>query len=184
MANKGVRLRREPEVDRRATLRCISCMPKTPPSDLAPKLDRLFSAVHPRGRGEYTYREVAEGVRGRGFAPISATYVWQLRTGQRSNPTMKHIEGLAAFFGVPVNYFFNDDVAARVDAELDVLVALREGPIRQIALRSAGLSPESQQAIAEMVEHVRRLEGLPDSPSRRGDETSTATEASDRSRGV
>jgi transcriptional regulator with XRE-family HTH domain len=140
-------------------------MPRTPQADLAAKLDRLFAAVHPRGTGEYTYREVADGVRARGFAPISATYIWQLRTGQRSNPTMKHVEGLAAFFGVPVNYFFNDDVAARVDAELDVLVALREGPIRQIALRAAGLSPESQQAIAEMVEHVRRLEGLPDSPS-------------------
>jgi hypothetical protein len=77
---------------------------------------------------------------------------------------MKHVEGLAAFFGVPVNYFFNDDVAARVDAELDLLVALREGPIRQIALRAAGLSTESLQAIAEMIEHVRRLEGLPESP--------------------
>lgn len=139
-------------------------MPETSPAQLAAKLDRLFHAVHPRGRGEYTYREVAEGVRARGFAAISATYIWQLRTGQRSNPTMKHVEGLAAFFGVPVNYFFNDDIAARVDAELDLVVALREGPIRQIALRAAGLSTDSLRAIAEMVEHVRRLEGLADAP--------------------
>ena len=75
---------------------------------------------------------------------------------------MKHVEGLAAFFGVPVNYFFNDDVATRVDTELDMIVALRETPIRHIALRASGLSPESLSAIAEMIEHVRRLEGLPD----------------------
>jgi len=138
-------------------------MPAQPsPKDLAEKLGRLFRAIHPRGRGEYTYREVADGIRQRGLAPISGTYVWQLRTGQRSNPTMKHIEGLAAFFGVPVNYFFNDDVATRVDTELDMIVALRETPIRHIALRASGLSPESLSAIAEMIEHVRRLEGLPD----------------------
>jgi hypothetical protein len=65
---------------------------------------------------------------------------------------------------VPVNYFFNDEVATRVDAELDLVVALRDSPIRQIALRSAGLSPESLAAIAEMIEHVRRLEGLGDQP--------------------
>jgi hypothetical protein len=69
---------------------------------------------------------------------------------------------------VPVNYFFNDEVATRVNAELDLLVALRDGHIRQIALRAAGLSTESLRAIAEMVEHVRRLEGLPESPASRG----------------
>ncbi len=135
-----------------------------PPKNLAEKLDRLFRAIHPRGRGEYTYREVAAGIRQRGLAPISGTYVWQLRTGQRTNPTMKHVEGLAAFFGVPVNYFFHDDVATRVDTELDLIVALRETPIRHIALRASGLSPESLSAIAEMIEHVRRLEGLHDHP--------------------
>ncbi|MDQ6673025.1 MAG: XRE family transcriptional regulator, partial [Chloroflexota bacterium] len=85
--------------------------------------------MHSHRKGEYTYREVAEGIRGLGFAPISATYVWQLRTGHRSNPTMKHVEGLAAFFDVPVNYFFNDDVATRVHAELKALVALRQPAI-------------------------------------------------------
>ena len=69
---------------------------------------------------------------------------------------------------MPVNYFFNDEVTTRVDAELDLLVALRDGHIRQIAVRAAGLSTESLQAIAEMVEHVRRLEGLPDSSPARG----------------
>jgi transcriptional regulator with XRE-family HTH domain len=134
---------------------------RTPPAQVAARLDHLFRTVHSHGKVEYTYREVAEGIRERGFAPISATYVWQLRTGQRSNPTMKHVEGLAAFFEVPVNYFFNDDVAGRVHAELEALVALRQPAIRQIALRAAGLSAESLRAIVAMIEHVRRLEELP-----------------------
>ncbi len=77
---------------------------------------------------------------------------------------MKHVEGLAAFFGVPVNYFFNDDVATRVDTELDFIVALRNAPVRDIAIRASGLSAESLSAIAGMIEHARRLEGLPGHP--------------------
>ncbi len=131
------------------------------PTTLASKLDRLFEVARSSGGGEYTYREVAEGITRCGGAKISATYVWQLRTGLRTNPSRKHIEGLAAFFGVPVNYFFDDDRAAEVETELELVAALRKTPVRQIAVRAADLSADSLQALAGMVEHVRRLEGLP-----------------------
>lgn len=135
------------------------------PATLAEKLERLFRAVHPGSRGEYTYREVAEAIRQRGGPTISPTYIWQLRTGQRTNPSMRHLEALAEFFGVPVSYFSSDDTAARVNAELDLLAALRDTSVRHIALRAAGLSPQSLAAITDMIEHVRRLEGLPDPPT-------------------
>src|SRR6266550_4439777 len=103
---------------------------------LAAKIDRLFAAVHPRGRGEYTHEEVAEAIRQRGGPTISATYLWQLRKGLRDNPTKKHLEALASFFGVSPAYFFDDEATARIDAELDILAALRDAPVRQIALRA------------------------------------------------
>lgn len=129
---------------------------------LADKLTRLFSTVHPRGRSEYTSEEVADAIRERGGPTISATYIWQLRTGRRDNPTKKHLEALADFFGVSPAYFFDDAAAARIDAELELLAALREAPVRQVALRASGLSTQSLKAIAEMIERVRELEGLPD----------------------
>ena len=129
---------------------------------LAEKLTRLFSTVHPRGRPEYTSEEVADAIRERGGPTISATYIWQLRTGRRDNPTKKHLEALADFFGVSPAYFFDDAAAARIDAELELLAALREAPVRQVALRASGLSTQSLKAIAEMIERVRELEGLPD----------------------
>lgn len=137
---------------------------------LAEKLDHLFRSVHPGGRGEYSFDEVARALRARGGPTISATYLWQLRKGLRDNPTKKHLEALANFFGVPPAYFFDDAVAARIAAELDLLAALRDASVRQIALRAAGLSSESLGAIAEMVERVRQLEGLPDT----GDDPITA----------
>lgn len=128
---------------------------------LAQKIDHLFRTIHPRGQDEYTYEAVAEAIQARGGPTISATYLWQLRKGLRDNPTKKHLEALATFFGVSPAYFFDDEAAARIDSELELLVALRDAPVRQIALRAFGLSPESLSTIASMIERVRQLEGLP-----------------------
>lgn len=129
---------------------------------LAEKLNHLFATVHPSGRPERSSEEVAEAISARGGPTISATYIWQLRKGLRDNPTKKHLEALADFFGVPPAYFFNDAAAVRIDAELDLLSALRDAPVRQVALRASGLSPQSLKAIAEMIDRVRQLEGLTD----------------------
>ncbi|MFI6151437.1 helix-turn-helix domain-containing protein [Kitasatospora sp. NPDC051170] len=130
------------------------------PASLAERLDRLFRTVHPAGREEYTYEEVATAIREAGTT-ISHTYVWQLRKGVRDNPTMRHLEGLAKFFGVPASYFLDEDTTA-VDAQLELLAALRDAPVRAIALRASGLSPSGLAAIQAMVEHARSLEGLPE----------------------
>jgi transcriptional regulator with XRE-family HTH domain len=139
-----------------------------PRRTLAQKLDRLFRTVHAPGGGEYTYREVAAAMARAGGPTISASYVWHLRTGLRDNPTKRHLEALADFFGVPPAYFFDDEASARIDAELEVALALRDPVLRRLAVRAAGLSRESLVALAEMVERVRLLEGLPpvvDGPS-------------------
>ena len=76
---------------------------------LADRLDCLFRTVHPKDRGPYTPAEVAEAVnQAAGERVISSTYVWQLRTGRRDNPTQKHLSALAAFFGVSPMYFFKE----------------------------------------------------------------------------
>jgi len=128
---------------------------------LAEKLDHLFTVVHPP-KGEYTYEQVATAIEERGGPTISAAYVWQLRKGARDNPTKRHLEALADFFGVPPSYFFDEDAAHVVDAELELLVALRDGAVRDVALSAAGLSQQSLAAIQAMIDQARRLEGLPD----------------------
>jgi transcriptional regulator with XRE-family HTH domain len=143
-----------------------------PPSTLATKLDRLFRTVRPPTKAEYSCEDVASAIRAGGGPTISATYIWQLRKGLRDNPTMRHVEALAGFFGVSPAYFVDDEIAAETDAELDLVVALRDAPVKQIALRAVGLSPESLATISDVVERVRQLEGLPDTqgPPVRGDD--------------
>ncbi len=137
---------------------------------LAEKLDRLFKVVHPADRGEYSYEDVASTLRERGGPTISATYLWQLRKGVRDNPTKKHLEALADFFGVTPAYFFDDETAERIDAELQLLAAMRDAAVRGVALRASGLSPETLGAIQGVIERARRLEGLSDAEHKDDDE--------------
>jgi transcriptional regulator with XRE-family HTH domain len=131
------------------------------PSTLADKLNHLFNTMHPAGRGPYSNEEVASAIREQGGPTISGTYIWYLRKGERDNPTVKHVEALARFFGVPPAYFFDDEAASRIGAELGVLNALKDARVQMVALRAAGLSSQSLDTIVEIVDRVRDLEGLP-----------------------
>lgn len=127
----------------------------------AAKLNHLFETVVPVGGGTYSTEEVARAISS-GSVSISGSYIWLLRKGQRDNPTLKHIEALARFFGVPPAYFFEDQVAKAVDRELELMVALRSAGVQHVALRAAGLSPRSLRTIKEIIERARELEGLPE----------------------
>jgi transcriptional regulator with XRE-family HTH domain len=133
---------------------------------LASRLDLLFRTVHPAGRGPYTPAEVATVINAsEGAETISATYLWQLKTGRRDNPTYKHLIALARFFDVSPTFFFPDSETQRGEVPAEVKLALRDDSIRQIALRAAGLSERSLTVIADMVSNARTLE---DSRPRRG----------------
>jgi transcriptional regulator with XRE-family HTH domain len=92
---------------------------------LADRLDHLFRRVHPKDRGPYTPAEVAGAINETaGERVISSTYVWQLRTGRRDNPTQKHLSALAAFFGVSPMYFFQQTEADRGTVPPELVAAL------------------------------------------------------------
>lgn len=125
---------------------------------LADKLNHLFATVHPPGRGEYTLDEVAEAIGQHGETTITAAYLSQMRRGQRTNPSKNVLEALAWFFGVSPAYFFNDEMAAKIVAQLELLAAMRRSSVHQIALRAADLSEESLRNLAVLIDHWRDLE--------------------------
>ena len=97
---------------------------------LAQRLNRLFATVHPAGRGPYTLREVADAINPEaGETIISASYLSQLRAGQRREPSHSRLVAIARFFGVDIDYF-----SAQVSAE-DARPADR-GPDRHAGRRS------------------------------------------------
>ncbi|KJY29442.1 helix-turn-helix domain-containing protein [Streptomyces sp. NRRL S-495] len=133
-------------------------------STLAAKLDRLFDVVRRPDREPYTHEEVARACREATGETFSATYLWQLRTGRRDNPTKRHLEALAQFFQVPPAYFFDDRQSVRITEELALLGALRDAGVRDVALRAVALSPEGLGTISDMIEAIARREaaGRPD----------------------
>jgi transcriptional regulator with XRE-family HTH domain len=137
---------------------------------LASRLEHLFRTVHPEDRGPYTPAEVAEAINdGGGDETISATYLWQLRTGRRDNPTYRHLIALSRFFGVSPAYFFDDAETERGGVPDEMAVALTDDIVRDIALRAAGLSEQSLRAIRDLVDSARTLERPRPRSGRRAD---------------
>ncbi|SEG54365.1 hypothetical protein SAMN05216223_106118 [Actinacidiphila yanglinensis] len=132
--------------------------PETEGATLADRIDALFRVVRRPDREQYSNDEVARACRAATGESFSATYLWQLRTGRRDNPTKRHLEALARFFQVPVTYFFDGEQGAAVAQELELLGALRDAGVRSVALRAVNLSAEGVGTISDMIDVIARRE--------------------------
>jgi transcriptional regulator with XRE-family HTH domain len=132
---------------------------------LAERLDHLFSTVRRPDGQEYTNEYVANSVSAKGVT-ISQSYIWQLRKQKKDNPTLKHLQALAEFFGVPPAYFFDDVVAGQIDEQIEALRVERErlsesgggNEARLMAMRAGELSPDRRRQVMELLDVVYKLE--------------------------
>jgi len=134
----------------RAETRVDELPAEGPTPSLADKLNKLFAAAQSSAGRPLSNRAVAAGVTADGVN-ISESFIYYLRTGQRDNPTKKHLEGIARFFNVPASYFFDDDIARRIHAELELVTAMRDADVRSIALRSSKMTPRMRQWLAQTI---------------------------------
>ena len=129
---------------------------------LADRLNHLFSTVpRPDGKGYWTNEQAAAAVSAAGTA-MSDAYIGQLRNGKRNNPSARNLAAIAELFAVPVDYFFNPELSAKIDADLRLLTAVRDSGIKGLALRAQGLSAETLAHLADIIEQVRKAQNLPD----------------------
>jgi transcriptional regulator with XRE-family HTH domain len=128
---------------------------------LGDKINELIAMTWPDKRKRPGFRAIAKQIAEEGpGGSLSGSYLWLLATGQRDNPTVQQIESLAEFFDVPPSYFFDGQAAGEVKTDRQMLAALRERGVLNIALRSDGLSAKSQQAILQMIDRAREIERL------------------------
>jgi transcriptional regulator with XRE-family HTH domain len=123
------------------------------------RLNRLFDTVYPPGRGPHTSAEVIAALKAEGIT-MSAPYLSQLRSGNRTNPSTATMAALANFFRIKSAYFTDDDYYEKLDRELSWLSMMRDDGVRRIASRAVGLSAQAQQDVVERVEELRRAERL------------------------
>jgi transcriptional regulator with XRE-family HTH domain len=123
------------------------------------RLNRLFDTVYPPGRGPHTSAEVIAALKAEGIT-MSAPYLSQLRSGNRTNPSSATMAALANFFRIRPAFFTDDEYYEKLDKELSWLLVIRDEGVRQIALRVSGLSHEAQQDIVHRADELRRKEHL------------------------
>ena len=85
-----------------------------------------------------------------------------IRNGKKNNPSARNLAAIAELFGVPMEYFFNSETAAKIDADLRLLSAVRDVGVQGVALRASGLSAESLASLEGIIDQVRKLERLPE----------------------
>lgn len=125
----------------------------------AARLNRLFDTVYPPGRGAHTSAEVIAALKAEGIT-MSAPYLSQLRSGNRTNPSSATMAALANFFRIKSAYFTDDDYYEKLDRELQFYSSVRDDGVRRIAVRAQGLPAEAQQKILDRIDELRRSEGL------------------------
>jgi len=120
------------------------------------KIDHLFHTVRRSDGREYTYDDVEQGTDGR----VSRSYVWKLRHGRNSNPSLDVIEALAMFFRVDPEYFFNpkDENDDRALEMAEVAALLQDPGVRAVAERARGLSPTSIEAVNNLIDNLHAIE--------------------------
>jgi transcriptional regulator with XRE-family HTH domain len=123
---------------------------------LAEKIDLLFKTFKKPDGSQYTYQEVEEGTN----KAITGAYVWKLRTGRAKNPSYKVLKVLSDFFQVPVSFFFEEEVSEEYLQDLKLATQLREAGVQHIALRTGDLDEAGKRAVLEMIEYVRKAQGL------------------------
>lgn len=130
-----------------------------PDDELARKIQRLFK-IHPEGQAEYSHRRVVDEINeAAGENVMSQPYLWQLRNGMSSNPTIKRLKAIAAYFGVPAAYLLGGDeeLDRRVEAELDDLELMQRHHVRHVAYQMAGMSEDGQAVVKDLGPRIAAL---------------------------
>ncbi|MCX5179681.1 hypothetical protein [Streptomyces virginiae] len=125
---------------------------------LGQRVEFLFVHVQPLGR-RFTLQEVVDGVRDGarpGDPKISVGRLWTLLKGRVGNPTVGTLRALGEFFGVPMAYFVDDEVADRVSAQLALIAAMRANDVRSVALRAAAVATMSSHGVDTVRSLVER----------------------------
>lgn len=125
----------------------------------AARLNRLFEVVIPPGRGPHTSAEVIAALKAEGIT-MSAPYLSQLRSGNRTNPSTATMAALANFFRIKPAFFTDDDYHAKLDHELSWLASIRNEGVRRIATQTVGLSVQAQEDVLARIDELRRKEQL------------------------
>jgi transcriptional regulator with XRE-family HTH domain len=113
------------------------------PETFAEKLDRLFKTVTKSSGEEYSPEEIHVASN----KAITSSYIYRLRAGKSTNPTIEKVKVLADFFGVDPAYFFAEQ-ATEPEVDPDRLIS-------SIALRARMMDMKTVEDMLLLIKSVR-----------------------------
>ncbi|WP_326599284.1 hypothetical protein [Streptomyces sp. NBC_01803] len=134
---------------------------------LAQKLQWLRELKTPNGEQPPSYDMTARQVSQETGVSISGPCFWELATGRTTNPKLHHLQALARYFKVPVPYLADEEADfEQLDAELELLQALKQRGVRSIKLMGVTNAPADLPVIQNLLGRLRMLDGLADEEER------------------
>lgn len=135
-----------------------------PHRSFADKLGTLFTLVHPPEGPELTTNAVMLIIRRHSQElanpswTISAATLDALRAGANDNPQLIHILALSKAFGAPPAYFLDDELAARIEEQLETHQTMRSLGVDRLILRAnqQELKPGIRARILEALTNALR----------------------------
>lgn len=127
-------------------------------STFAQRLDHLMRTLPDPDGNSWTNTRMAAVLQGLGVS-ASAPYISQLRSGVKTNPAASYVGAFADALRVPVTYFYAQDTSA-FDRDLEIVSAIRDDGVEDVAMLARGLGPDAIAAIKQVELTYRQLSGL------------------------
>lgn len=128
------------------------------PRTLADRIQFLRKLTAPKGEEQPSFEKMARLIEDQTGVKMSGAHIFNMATGKQPDPKISHVHALAQFFRVPVGYLVGDGGDyRRLDAELELLEALKRGGITQISLEG---DPEAVADLSTVRAVLRQLDKL------------------------
>lgn len=98
--------------------------------ELASRLNKLFDVIHRADAPELSNAAAAAAIAEQTGVSITAEDLRRLRNGSETGAAAAILSAVAEFFGVPATYLTDVDLDQSIDAQLNLLKALRDQGVR------------------------------------------------------
>lgn len=117
---------------------------------LAEKLDWLYKQTG------FTYKEVEQQTKQAG-RKVSESYQSKLRNGKKQEPGYHVLQALAGAFGIPVAFFYQEDIDEEYLAEIEAMLNDDNRATVSVALRSLDILDMNEEQREETTSFIERL---------------------------
>jgi transcriptional regulator with XRE-family HTH domain len=120
--------------------------------DFSARLNRLFDVVRSPDGKPYSNEAVVSSIDEHGWDHVSTGYLSELRSGKKTNPSLRAILALSKFFDVDPAYFVsNADTADQMVDQKRMLQGLELAAVHRLALRAGELNSDERSIVEALI---------------------------------